>query len=139
MFDNLRQAVTVQCEDTGNLNLRTFVGIFILLSLEISFSGCAVQYVDSFGAQHSWGFMHVVTKTSNSNLHTITNLQQISTFGIYYTSLENRSSVGIGYLRSYGININDNSAVDILLDPDNPQNYRVKSCSIIDGGDYVSK
>jgi len=136
MCDKLHQTVTFPYGDTLNL----ICVIFILLTFEILFSGCAVQYVDSLGAQHSWGLMHVVTKKTNLDLHSTTNLQQMSTIGLYYTSLENRSAVGIGYLRSYEISIYDNSAVDIMLDPSNPQNYKVKSYStLINGGDYVSK
>lgn len=102
--------------------------LFLLISMIVlNLWGCAVNYVDQKGAHHTWGFVHMIDKALPVNGEEIANLHQVKAFGLYYLSMQQHASVGVGYVSAYEISVSQDQAVDISLDPLHPQSFEIRT------------
>lgn len=88
--------------------------------------GCAINYVDSDGANHTLGFAHVVqhkvpSGSSEANIH------QVKALGFYFLEMGQQSSIGFGYTDTYEVSIEENRAIDLRIDKRKPANIEFKA------------
>ncbi len=107
------------------------VNLLIIISLV---QGCSLNYVDSYGANHTIGFAHVIQKKQSKD-NAVANIHQIKAIGVYFISMEQSSSFGIGYTNSYEISVDEDNAVSLDVRESNPADLNFMSMkSLIERG-----
>ncbi len=107
-----------------------------MLALVLMLQGCAINYVDSSGATHTIGFAHVVQKKEKKN-NAVANIHQIKAIGVYFLSMEQNSSFGIGYTNTYEVSVEEDSALSVQMKESDPVNLKFNTTnSLIEQGKY---
>ncbi|WP_257325741.1 hypothetical protein [Pseudoalteromonas rhizosphaerae] len=97
-----------------------------ILSVTLMLQGCAINYVDSSGANHTIGFAHVIQKKEKKD-NAVANIHQVKAVGVYFLVMEQSSSFGVGYTNTYEVVIEEDNALSLELKESNPINLKFKT------------
>lgn len=65
-------------------------------------------------------------KIENDN-NAYANIHQVEALGAYFISMEQQSSIGIGYTKTYEISVSEDEAISFSMDKDKPGTIQFES------------